>query len=1191
MSLSSRILLWWQSLAGQARPGTQRSLHRHRHRCRLAAERLEDRCVPAGLLSLPTTGFSGSLHCPVMNYEIDMTKLDDGNGHMGFVYATFVLTFPTKVFDFPVGASQATPNVSLGSIPLAYGGTNFWNVTANSPSDGVLAISLIPKEPTVTSTTGGSLVLISFPVLLNPSTPTPETIQVVSTYHNTNTLIVSFSGQYPTASLGLPAAGTVTILPASTLIMTTADLLSWTVNQPGYVQSISATGGSMPYTFSSTGTLPTGLTLSTAGILSGTPTAAGLYGFAVYATDAAGDMACQAYTTYISHALIITTTQLANGQASVPYSEHISTFFGTGSATVTLSAGTLPSGLTLSSSGVLSGTPTEAGSFGFTVTASDQVGSSASQAYTVLIYPDPAAVPNGDVKAPYQYTFLVAGVFGNTGPWFFTYSGTLPPGLTLGTYGLLAGTPTTAGTYTFTVTARDSAMPPDAYSTTVTIIINPALAITTTVLANDIAGTAYSQTITTSGGTIPITFSTPAYELPPGLTLSSIGTLTGTPTAAGSYSFTVTARDAVWASVSKNYQVTIGVGPFSKYVVNISGPSTVQAGTGFLATVQAADAVGEPITNYSGPATVSVTVNPASAGSFPGSVSINSSGLGWFLASVQQAGTYTITVADSSHTYSGSAALTVTPAPATKLAFVAQPQNTPTGDTLPAVTVQVEDPYGNAITSDNTDSVTLGIASGPGGFAAGSTTTTTVHQGVATFTNLMLVVPGSYTLSALVPGKITGPNSAAFKVLPLQVTSVLPSLTGFTIQFNAPFLVNATTPILYGQTSGITTPVPSMTVQNGSGLVEGSLIPDPAAHTLTFLETNTASLVNNHTPLLPFGGYMLDVHGTAADNGIQALNSGGGFLDGLGTGAAGSGDYTFDIVFDPFAALDVLWVPPTADGPGQPLEAPGQNQAGGGYPLYLDDTTGTVTDVRATLSYNPALLTVTPTSTATFQVTVPSAGTADLHYSGPALPKGSQTPVGFLTAAVPAGTAVNPVPYKAEDLLHLSNVSLNQGSLALATSDAVHLVAYAGDADGSGTYSSKDALLITRVVLQTDSGFSAYPLVDPVIVADTDGSGFIPSDAALQVNEAGVGVPTQNLAIPPIPSGVHFMALAEHAPLTARTVTEVFGSTAQTTKSTKATKQEAAQLQMFADAALVDPWLDVTAIANRRTSHTLLARR
>jgi hypothetical protein len=82
-----------------------------------------------------------------------------------------------------------------------------------------------------------------------------------------------------------------------------------------------------------------------------------------------------------------------------------------------------------------------------------------------------------------------------------------------------------------------------------------------------------------------------------------------------------------------------------------------------------------------------------------------------------------------------------------------------------------------------------------------------------------------------------------------------------------------------------------------------------------------------------------------------------------------------------------------------------------------------------------------------------------------------------------------------------------------------------GDADGNGSYSSNDAILITRTALQADSGFTAYPLVDPVIVADTDGSGFVPADAALQVNEAGVSMPANNLPNPPVPAGVVFQPI------------------------------------------------------------------
>jgi hypothetical protein len=60
--------------------------------------------------------------------------------------------------------------------------------------------------------------------------------------------------------------------------------------------------------------------------------------------------------------------------------------------------------------------------------------------------------------------------------------------------------------------------------------------------------------------------------------------------------------------------------------------------------------------------------------------------------------------------------------------------------------------------------------------------------------------------------------------------------------------------------------------------------------------------------------------------------------------------------------------------------------------------------------------------------------------------------------------------------------------------------------------------------LQADSGFAAYPLVDPVIVADTDGDGYIPANAPVQANEAAIGYPTTNLSNPPVPAGVFFHA-------------------------------------------------------------------
>jgi autotransporter-associated beta strand protein len=577
-------------------------------------------------------------------------------------------------------------------------------------------------------------------------------------------------------------------------------------------------------------------------------------------------------------------------------------------------------------------------------------------------------------------------------------------------------------------------------------------------------------------------------------------------------------------------------GASSLVVTSLS--STTVAGGAFLFTVQALDSLGHPTSAFSGPVTFSAA-DPQAI--LPGSVAL-SNGFGFFVGSLNTVagGPWTITAMGGAGTVTGtSSAISVTPGAAAKLGFGVQPVSTPTGNKLPAVTVQIEDAYGNVVTTGahSTDAVTLAVASGPSTFTPASTTTVSAVSGVATFNNLTLPAPGTYTFGAIVPQYFTGLNSNPFSVAPLQVVSgsFVPMTSGFSLQFNTTFLVNSQTPVLYGQGFGATAPAPTVTLTqtidvNGNAVnipVEGSLVLNPANNSLTFVATNTAYEVNSSSPVLPDGTYTVDVR-SSGTTGLQGLLSGSGYLDGLGSGTPGSGDYLATFTLRA-AGKDALWVPTTADGPGQPLVAPGNNQIGGGYPVYLNDSTGSVTDVRLSLNYDPTLLTVTGVTGAGFTL-LPSSvpGRADLEYNGPALPSGDQLPVGFITASVPKGTAVHPVAYKAKDLLHLSNVSLNGGAISVVTSDAVHLVAYVGDADGNGTYSSADAVLITRVGLQTDSGFTAYPLVDPVIVADTDGSGFIPADAALQVNEAGVGFATANLANPPIPAGVVFVPIGNN---------------------------------------------------------------
>src|SRR5262249_33962636 len=156
---------------------------------------------------------------------------------------------------------------------------------------------------------------------------------------------------------------------------------------------------------------------------------------------------------------------------------------------------------------------------------------------------------------------------------------------------------------------------------------------------------------------------------------------------------------------------------------------------------------------------------------------------------------------------------------------------------------------------------------------------------------------------------------------------------------------------------GVTPATATVTLTGPTGLVEGSVLVSQSSRMLTFVETDTANEVNHGTPILPDGTYVarISAHGP---HGLQAAGS-GGYLDGLGNAIPGSGDYTATFAINAAAAGDdVVWLPATADGPGQALSAPGSNQVGGGYPIYLSDRSGQVSNVLLTLNYNPSLLVV-----------------------------------------------------------------------------------------------------------------------------------------------------------------------------------------------------------------------------------------
>jgi hypothetical protein len=386
----------------------------------------------------------------------------------------------------------------------------------------------------------------------------------------------------------------------------------------GYSSVLTAAGGHSPYTWTvSTGSLPPGISLDAqSGTLSGTPGKAGNFPFTAEVTDSNRVTSTQSFAIRVnSLTLQITPASIPNGVANLPYSFALSAAGGTAPYNWSLSAGGLLSSFAIDpATGAITGTPTAPGVYEFTISVVDSNFGLATQNYQFTVESNnisisTTSVPSATVGVAYDFGLLAAN---STPPLTWTVtSGNLPPGIQLmASSGLLVGTPTAAGNYTFTAQVTDQTTA-TAQATFTLQVSPPPLTIVTASLPGGAVGTGYSQTLQATGGTGTITWSVTSGTLPAGLSLgAATGIISGTPTAFGSFTITVEATDSKGVTAQQTITLNLA-GPPAAPAITLSGlPATSKPGDQPTVTITLASPYSLPIVVT---ATLSLTPSPGNS--------------------------------------------------------------------------------------------------------------------------------------------------------------------------------------------------------------------------------------------------------------------------------------------------------------------------------------------------------------------------------------------------------------------------------------------------------------------------------------------------------------------------------------------------------------------------------------------------
>jgi uncharacterized protein (TIGR03437 family) len=733
-------------------------------------------------------------------------------------------------------------------------------------------------------------------------------------------------------------------IPSSGPVITTSTLPPGFVSIPYGPVTLSATGGFGPYTWTAIGA-PAGITVSPSGVVRGTPTTPGTSNsFIVTVTDTTTSLtAMQTYSVTVTPALVISTATLPGGTFGSFYGPVQVAATG-GSGTYTWYVSGLPSGLSASAAGLISGTPRAGGQFSVYVAVMDNASHATSNLLSLTIAYPPllittTSLPNGSLNKPSSSITMAAT--GGSGHYSWSATG-LPSGMTMSTGGLLSGTPTTGGTFLVTTTVTD-ALANTSQTTTFNLGV---LSITTTSLSNSAVNQAYvSATMAATGGSGSYSWS--ASGLPGGMTMSASGVLSGTPTAAGTFTVTATVTDTSDSLSASFVFPSITVFPALSITTTLLPNGTVNQAYGPV-TMAATGGSGKYSWSVSGaPAAVSMTTagvlsgTPTAAGSFSIAAKVTDTitnqvaqqtysvgiayaalllsgpgNLGGFAPGASISGSYSAAGGAAPYTWSAPnlpAGLTLSPSTGALTGTITQPGNY-------TFRVQVTDSEPVSIgTSTNVSLFVLGISTTS--LPSGTTTvfysqTLSAAGGSPPYIWSGAAVDGISVSSA---GVLSGtpPNTGTFSVS-VSVTSggvTVPATLSLTVTtqllpLKIPGGGDATAPL--GLTSGSFTTPYSQALQaiNGEPPYSWSVIGGSLPDGLTLSSSGTIAGTPTKVGSFAFTGQVTDTSGAAVSSAFTlaiaapplTISAGASLPNGivgspypsqLITAAGGTGPYTF----------------------------------------------------------------------------------------------------------------------------------------------------------------------------------------------------------------------------------------------------------------------------------------------------------